>query len=122
MEDQSVVKDSIFERLESYGKTSLELFKLKALDKSADVASNVVSTIVVAITLILFLICLNAGVAYWLGEILGKVYYGFFAVAGFWAVLSLGFYLFRKNLIKTPVNNAIISSSFQGLEEVNSDN
>jgi len=44
----------------------------------------------------------------WLGELLGKSYYGFFIVAGFYALLALIFSIFRKQLIKNPVNNSII--------------
>jgi hypothetical protein len=45
---------------------------------------------------------------------MGKSYYGFFVISGFYALLALIFGIFRKQLIKNPVNNSIIE---QVLEE-----
>ena len=108
MDEQAGLIESLIEKGEQYGKTTLELLKLKTLDKSADVASNLVSWLIVLIFAVLFFLILNIGVALWLGELLGKSYYGFFIVAGFYALLALIFSIFRKQLIKNPVNNSII--------------
>ena len=109
MEDQASLIESLIEKGEQYGKTTLELLKLKTLDKSADVTSTLVSWLIVVIFAVLFFLILNIGVALWLGELLGKSYYGFFVVAGFYAILALLFGIFRKSLIKKPVNNSIIN-------------
>ena len=108
MDEQSGMIESLIEKGEQYGKTTLELLKLKTIDKSADVASNLVSWLIVVIFAVLFFLILNIGVALWLGEILGKSYYGFFVVSGFYALLALIFGIFRKQLIKEPLNNSII--------------
>jgi hypothetical protein len=109
LDEQSVLIETLLEKGEQYGKTTLELLKLKTLDKSADVVSNMVSWIVVAVFAVLFFLILNIGIALWLGELMGKSYYGFFAVSGFYAVLALIFTVFRKQLIKEPMNNSIIT-------------
>lgn len=108
MDEQSGLIESLIEKGEQYGKTTLELLKLKTLDKSADVASNLVSWLIVIIFVVLFFLILNIGVALWLGELLGKSYYGFFVVSGIYALLALLFSIFRKQLIKDPLNNSII--------------
>ena len=108
MEDQTLV-ESLIEKGEQYGKTTIELLKLKTLDKSADVASSLISWAVVIIFAVLFFLIMNIGVALWLGELLGKSYYGFFVVSGFYALLCIVFGIFRKQLIKKPVNNSIVS-------------
>ncbi len=108
MDEQSGLIESLIEKGEQYGKTTLELLKLKTLDKSADVASNLVSWLIVIIFVVLFFLILNIGVALWLGELLGKSYYGFFAVSSIYALLALIFSIFRKQLIKDPLNNSII--------------
>ncbi len=109
MDEQSGLIESLIEKGEQYGKTTLELLKLKTLDKSADVASNLVSWLIVIIFVVLFFLILNIGVALWLGELLGKSYYGFFIVSGFYALLALIFGIFRKQIVKNPVNNSIIT-------------
>lgn len=109
MEDQENLFESLIEKGEQYGKTTLELLKLKTLDKSADVTSTLVSWLIVVIFAVLFFLILNIGVALWLGDLLGKSYYGFFVVSGFYALLALIFGIFRKQLIKKPVNESIIN-------------
>jgi len=109
MDEQSGLIESLIEKGEQYGKTTLELLKLKTLDKSADVVSNLVSWLIVFIFAVLFFLILNIGVALWLGELLGKSYYGFFVVSGFYALLALIFGIFRKQIVKDPVNNSIIT-------------
>lgn len=108
MDEQSGLIDSLLGKGEQYGKTTLELLKLKTLDKSSDVASNIVSWVVVVVFAVLFFLILNVGIALWLGEILGKSYLGFFAVSGFYLILALIFGIFRKKLLKDPLNNSII--------------
>lgn len=109
MDEQSGLIESLIEKGEQYGKTTIELLKLKTLDKSADVASNLVSWLIVVIFAVLFFLILNIGVALWIGELLGKSYYGFFAVSGFYLLLVLIFGIFRKQLIKKPINESIIT-------------
>ena len=108
MEEQKEMIESLIEKGEEYGKTTLELLKLKTIDKSSDVASNLVSWIVVIVFAVLFFTIANIGVALWLGELMGRNYLGFFSVAGFYAFLTLIFLIFRKQLVKRPVNNSIV--------------
>ena len=117
MEEQTELIDELIEKGHKYGQTTLHLLKLKTLDKTSDVLSNLVSWLPVIISAIIFFLILNIGIALWLGELLGKSFYGFFAVAGFYAFLSLIVWLFRKKLIKEPLDNSIIN---QILEEVES--
>ena len=109
MEDQPSLIESLIEKGEQYGKTTIELLKLKTLDKSADVASTLISWAVVIVFTVLFFLILNIGVALWIGELLGKSYYGFFTVSGFYALLTIVFGIFRKQFIKRPLNNSIIT-------------
>jgi hypothetical protein len=109
MDEREGLIESLIEKGEQYGKTTLELLKLKTLDKSADVASDLVSWLIIVIFATLFFLILNVGIALWIGDLLGKSYYGFFVIAGFYAILTLIFSIFRKQLIKRPLNNSIIT-------------
>src|SRR5665647_2098927 len=100
MEDQESLIESLIEKGEQYGKTTIELLKLKTLDKSADVASTLISWAIVIVFAVLFFLILNIGVALWIGELLGKSYYGFFVVAGFYALLAIIFGIFREQIVK----------------------
>lgn len=72
----------LFDKIENYGKTSFELYKLKTISKSAKVISTFVSRGAFAIVFLMCLIFASIGLALWLGDMLGKSYYGFLCVAG----------------------------------------
>lgn len=89
MEDKGNLLESLLDSAKEYGITSLELFKLKALDKATDVVSSFVPFLVFTILIGLFCLFLSLGLAFWLGDLLGKTYYGFFIVAGFYILCGL---------------------------------
>jgi hypothetical protein len=104
--------ESLFERVEDFGKTSFELYKLKTISKTAEVVSTFVSRGAVVIVLSMFLVFTSIGLALWLGDLLGKPYLGFFCVAAFYIVLGGVLYYFLHQYIKRQVSNSIISEVF----------
>lgn len=98
----------LFVKAEDYSKTSLELFRLGAIDKSAEILSSLVTTIVIWLVAIMAILTVNIGIALWLGTLLGKTYYGFFVVATFYLLVCLLTIAFKNQWIKTPVSNSII--------------
>ena len=109
MENQKSLIITLFEKTEHYARSSAELYRLKAINKSADVISTLTARLAVAVFITLFFLILNVGVALWLGEILGKSYFGFFSIAGFYALVGIILYLFRNKWIKEPLRNSIIA-------------
>jgi hypothetical protein len=108
MEENSNMLESLLERANDYGKTSYELVKLKALDKTSEVVSSFVPHSVVFVLVASFILFLNLGVALWLGDILGKLFYGFFAVAAFYVIAGITVHFFMHNWLKRLVNNNFI--------------
>ncbi len=108
MTDNATPLSTLLQRAEDYGNSTIELFKLNAIDKSADVASSLVSRLAVLMTVALSLLILNIGLALWLGKLLGDNFYGFFVIGGFYAVLAILLHFNRHYWIKTPISNSII--------------
>lgn len=100
--------EMLFQKAEDYASATIELLKLKAIDRSADIASSVITNLVISLVVALSVLTANIGIALWLGELLGQYYFGFFAVAGFYALIALLVYSFRHQWIKEPVSNAVI--------------
>jgi len=121
MEEQKTPVEILLERGQVYAKTTIQLFKLKATDKGAEIVSKVVTGFVILIMLTLLFINLNIGIALFLGELLGKNWLGFMILAGFYGVVALVIYLFRDRWIKRPVSNSIIKELLDG-EEFNDEN
>jgi hypothetical protein len=107
-EDHTKLIESLFERVTDYGKTSYELVKLKAIDKTSDVVSSFVPHSVVFVLIASFLLFLNLGIAFWLGEILSRTFYGFFVVAGFYLLAGLFLHFFLHQRIKKLICNYIV--------------
>jgi len=107
MEKRATLIESLFEKAETYAKTNLVLFKLNAVDKSADIFSTIVSKLAVIIVVLLIVLLSSIGLSLWIGELVGKLYYGFFIVAGFYVLVAL-FLHYVPGLIKSPVNDSII--------------
>ncbi len=109
MEPNGNVIEPLISRAEEYGKTSLELIKLKTLDKTSGVISTVISRTISVFFLVLFIVIVNIGLSLWLGELLGKSYYGFFCVAAFYALLWGVLHFFMHDWVKKQIGNSIIS-------------
>jgi fatty acid desaturase len=108
MEDNTKLFESLLERAAEYGKTSYELVKLKAVDKSSDVVSSFIPNSIVFVLIASFMLFLNLGLAFWFGEILGRTYLGFFVVAGFYVFTGIVFHFLMHKWIKNKVRNYII--------------
>jgi len=108
MEDNAKLIESILERTAEYGKTTFELVKLKALDKTTDVVSSLFPNSIVFTLIVVFMFFLNVGLALWLGGILGKIYYGFFVVAAFYGFLGIVLHLLLHKWLKKVAGNFFI--------------
>ena len=109
MEDNAKLIESLLERAAEYGKTTYELVKLKALDKTSDVVSSFIPHSVVFVLIALFMLFVNLGLSFWLGEILGETFYGFFVVAAFYGLIGIVIHFFMHNWLKKLVFNYIVN-------------
>ena len=103
----------LIEKVEDYGKTTTELLRLQAIEKSAVLAAELSSRIIIGITVAMCLLMCSWGLALLIGNWLGMVYYGFFIMAAFYGLLGLVFYIFQRAIIKQPISNAIITNMLQ---------
>jgi hypothetical protein len=113
METPVTLIESLFERVEVLGKTTYELSKLKLLQTTINVVNTLVPRLSVIIMISLFALVLNIGIALFLGELLGKSYYGFFIVAGFYLVAGIILHFFLHKWIQKPISELIIKQSLQ---------
>ncbi|MBU1013452.1 MAG: hypothetical protein KKG99_10635 [Bacteroidetes bacterium] len=108
MDDNSKLIVALLEKATDYGKTSYELGKLKAFEILADIGSSILPQSIAIGIIALFMLFFNLGIAFWLGELLGKTYLGFAAVAAFYGFSGIIFRVFLHKWIKERNNNYII--------------
>lgn len=91
-----------------FGRTSFELYKLKAVDNTSGLVSSIAIKIVIILVILMVIVFGTIGIALWMGEILGKTWYGFFAVAGAYAILGTIIYLFFYKWLKKVFSDFFI--------------
>ena len=110
MENQSSPVESLIDRVKIYVETRIDLLRLKAIDKSSSFLSLLISMVVVILISFIFIMLLNIGVALLIGELIGKSYYGFFIVAGFYLLIGVVLFMFRNKWLKAPIANSMIKN------------
>ena len=116
MEENLNGLETLIEKAAVYGKTSIELIRLQAVDKTSDKISSFTPGVVLCVITSCFLFLINIGAALWLGEVIGKTYYGFFALAGFYAVVACIFRLFFFKRTKRFFYDLLIRKMLGGEE------
>lgn len=104
--------EALLERTGEYVKTTIELAKLKAADKASDSISSVVSRTVSVLLLVMFFLMGSIGISLLIGDALGKIWYGFIIVAGFYGLCGLVLFFFLHNWLKGLIGNLIIKKIF----------
>jgi len=105
--------ESLFEKAETYGKTTYELTKLKLLETTNIVVTSLIARLAVVLMVAMFSFVMSIAVALWLGDILGKAYYGFFIVAGFYFISGLVLHFFLHKWVKKPLSEFIIKQALK---------
>lgn len=113
MEGKATTIETLVDKTEDYVKTSIDLYKLKTVDKSAKVVSALSVKIACLAIVSIVLLLVNIGLALLLGEAMGKTYMGFFVVAAFYLLVLGLIILFKNEWITKPVSNAVINAFFK---------
>lgn len=109
MEDKAKFIEPLLAQVEQFGTSGFDLLKLKALDKTADFLSTAASRSLALLSIYMFILIANIGFAIWIGELLGKAWYGFFCVAGFYGLMGFVLFYFAHKGIKRCVSNSIVT-------------
>ena len=113
MDDNTKIFESLLEKASEYGKISLELVKLKAVDRASDALSSFIPHSVVFVLIVSFMLFLNLGLALWLGDLLGKIFYGFFVVAAFYVITGIAVHFFMHKWLKRVAGDYFIKRVFK---------
>lgn len=100
--------EPLLQKAEAYAKTSLQLIQFKLIEKTAVVTARLFSRLILLVVISFFLIAVNIAFALWLGELLGKNYYGFLLLGLLYAVIAIVL-SFLQPLLKGRIGNFIIT-------------
>ena len=115
MEDKGLRRDvhKLISDAIKYFELKWEYFKLDIVETLALLYTRIFSLLLWWIIIPVFLLFVFIGLALYLGTLWGKLYLGFFAVAGGILVLALLFILLRRPLLTNPLINVFITAMFE---------
>lgn len=108
MEKLATNIELLFEKAQDYTKTSIELLKLNAIDKAADITASLAFRLVLGMFVAIFSLFISVSISLYIGKLLGEYYLGFLIVSGFYLMVVIVLFIFRDKLIKIPITNFII--------------
>jgi hypothetical protein len=108
MQDQSSDIDILLSDAGDFIETRTTLWKYKGIESLADVSGELVSGLAMIVFVSFVIIIFSIGFAMLIGDWLGKGYYGFFVMGGFYSIVALIIYANRRRWLKDPFSNMLI--------------
>lgn len=108
MENDPTAVEELFYKLKDYIEITVDLLKLKAINKVSGFTSSVIVTIILTVLLFLILICMSVGFALLIGLWLGQAFWGFFIMGFLYFIIGLFLFTRRKKILKDPISNKFI--------------
>jgi hypothetical protein len=108
METNPTIIESLMASIESYIKTTYQITKLKALEKITLILTSLVSWVIIGVVMLLFALFSSIGLALYLGDLLGKMYYGFFLLAILYGALGVILHTFLLKWLRIAITKLII--------------
>jgi len=101
--------EKLYEKAKEYTETSLELYRLNAIDKTADVVSSLFARLALLMVVAMFSLLINIALSLYIGKLLDEMYLGFLIVSGFYLIVAIIIFLFSDKLLKIPLTNLVIA-------------
>ncbi|WP_339837167.1 hypothetical protein [uncultured Flavobacterium sp.] len=109
MDNIATNMEQLYQKAKEYTETSIELFRLNAIDKTADLVSSLFARLILIMVVAMFTLFINIALSFYIGKLLGEMYLGFLIVSGIYLVLSIALFLYSNKLIKLPLTNLVIA-------------
>lgn len=113
MQKETNVFQNLLAGAEDYARTTLELLRLKTIDRLSDAFSSILSRLVTFVFFFMFFLTSSIGLCLWLSEIMGKTWAGFLLVAGFYGLVALILYFILHKWFKKRIGDIIIRQFFK---------
>lgn len=112
MESKPTSVEELFDKLKDYIDTIVDLFKLKGIKKVSGFFSTFAVIFIFSALLFLVVMFISIGLALLIGMWLGKMYYGFFVMAGVYIIIGLILYSRRNKSVKKAVSDKLVKELF----------
>lgn len=109
--------EELIDKIKDYLNTRMKLGKLTLIEKGVLLFANLITDGLVIIFLILAFLFVSLALGFYLSELLGNSFGGFFIVSLFYFVLAIIIYLIKDKYLEKPIINGMIKKILKGEEE-----
>jgi hypothetical protein len=108
MEYINSIINPIIDKIETLGKTSVEIYKYKIMLKASTLLTCLVYVFILSFFTLLMAININVAVAHWMGGLLGNIVFGYLVVSIFYILIIFLIYIYRSPIL-TRIQNYILT-------------
>ncbi len=112
MEEKSFV-NRIYDQIETYARSTIELYRLRAIKSFAETFATVSMGVILGLIFSMILLFASIGLGFYLGAVFGGWHYGFFAVAGVYAIFAMIIFIYRVRCLKETITAYILKQIFK---------
>lgn len=112
MEDQELDTRKIIGKVKEYVEVRKELAILSAVEKGSQLFANLITDGLVILFGVLALLLGSFALGFYLSEIMGNTYSGFFIVTGFYLFLAILIYAIKDKYLEKHIINGVVKKFF----------
>lgn len=105
--------EELLEKIKEYIDTRIKLSKLILIEKGSSVFADLITTLIVALFLIVAFLFISIALGFYISELIGNSYAGFFIVGLFYFLIALIVFLMKDKYIEKSIVNGIIRKIFR---------
>ncbi len=105
--------EELIENLKTYVNTSMDLYKMQATEKGADIAAGAIINLVIGAIATIVLLFASLAAAFIISAYFEKMYMGFLIIAGLYSLIAVVLYLSKDHWLKGSMVNNIIKSIYK---------
>ncbi len=109
--------EELLDKIKDYLNTRMRLSKLTLIEKGVLLFANLITDGLVIVFIILAFLFVSLALGFYISELLGNSFGGFFIVSLFYFVLAVIIYLIKDKYIEKPIVNNMIKKILKGEEE-----
>lgn len=110
-------EQSLIDKIKEYVTVRIELATLSATEKGSHLFASIVTDSILAILMIFVFLFGSLGLGFYLSEIIGNTYVGFFIIAGFYLLIGLIIFAIKDSYIQKKIANRVIKKVFKDRNE-----
>ncbi len=99
--------------VENYVENKLLLLKLQAAEKISKLAGAMFSGLLIAVISFFIILFISMMIAWYFGQLLDNVYFGFGIISAFYVVLLILLLVFRKKMLERTITSTVINIFFE---------